>query len=83
MFVEIEKTNSHGEKGKALIRVEDIKGIKENPVETDKLYDENGNVVSETAKPKDFTLALADGMVYHIDETQYNSLKTLLTKATA
>lgn len=80
MFREIEKINSYGEKGKALIKVEDIVGIKENHVEPTRLYDDNGNLVSETPNPRDFTLKLADGMTYHIDETQYNALVSDLTK---
>lgn len=81
MFVEIEKINSHQEKGKALIKLEDIVGIKENHVESDKLYDQDGNVVSETPKAKDFTLLLTNGTTFHIDETQYNKLVGELTKA--
>ena len=79
-FIEIEKINSHQEKGKALIKLADVEGIKENHVEPTKLYDENGNVISETPNPRDFTLKLTNGMTYHIDETQYNSLLTILTQ---
>ena len=80
MFKQINKINSYGEKGLALIKVEDIIGIKENHVEPTRLYDDNGNLVSETPNPRDFTLKLADGMTYHIDETEYNSLVAELTK---
>lgn len=80
MFKEITKINSYGEQGKALIKMEDIVGIKENHVEPTTLYDNNGNVVSTTPNPKDFTLKLNDGMSYHIDESQYNELVKLLTQ---
>ena len=81
MFKEISKINSYGEQGKALIKVEDIVGIKENHVEPTILYDGNGNVVSTTPNPKDFTLKLNNGMSYHINESQYNELVQLLTQA--
>lgn len=84
MYIEITKTNSHNEQGKALIRVEDIVGIKENHVEPTKFYDEQGNVVSETpATTKDYSLLVASDIAretYHIDETEYNRLVGILTK---
>ena len=80
MFIEITKINSYKESGKALIKTEDIVGIKENHVESTKLFDDQGNVVSETPNPKDFTLKLVDKMTYHIDETQYVALVKLLTE---
>lgn len=85
MFIEITKTNSYNEQGKALIRVEDVIGIKENHVEGTKLYDEQGNVVSETpATTKDFSLLVASDIAretYHIDETEYTRLVALLTQS--
>lgn len=81
MFKEISKINSYGEQGKALIKVEEIVGIKENHVEPTILYDSNGNVVSTTPNPKDFTLKLNSGISYHINESQYNELVQLLTQA--
>ena len=80
MFIEITKTNSHGEKGKALLKAEDIVGIKENHVESVKLFDENGNIVSETPSPKDFTMKLSNGKTYHIDENEYLRMVAELTK---
>ena len=85
MFIEINKINSHNEKGKALIRVEDVIGIKENHVEPTKLYDDQGNVVSETpATTKDYTLLVANELAretYHIDENEYTRLVPLLTQS--
>lgn len=84
MFIEITKINSHNEEGKALVRTEDIVGIKQNHVEGTKLYDDQGNVVSETpATTKDFTLLVASDIAretYHIDEKEYTRLVALLTK---
>lgn len=86
MFIEITKINSHQESGKALIRTEDIIGIKENHVEPTKLYDDQGNLVSETpSTTKDFTLLVASDIAretYHIDETEYNRIVKLLTTTT-
>jgi hypothetical protein len=79
-FIEINKINSHNEQGKALIKLEDVVGIKENHVEPTKLYDDQGNVVNETPNPKDFTLKLSNGASYHIDETQYQTLVQILTQ---
>ena len=79
-FYEISKINSHNETGKALINLDDVVGIKENHTETTKLYDDNGNLVSETPNPKSFTLKLATGIAYHIDENQYNELVKVLTQ---
>ena len=86
MFIEITKINSHQESGKALIRTEDIIGIKQVHVDGTKLYDDQGNVVQETpATTKDYTLLVASELAretYHIDETEYNRLVKLLTTTT-
>ena len=85
MFIEINKINSYGEKGKAFIRVNDIVGIKEKHVESTKLYDENGNVVSETpATTKDFQILVVsehgNSETFHIDENEYQRLVAELSK---
>lgn len=79
-FVEITKVNSHGEIGKALLSVERIVGIKEIHVEPLRLYDENCTLVSETPRPKEFTIRLTEGDVFHIDENEYNRLVGILTE---
>lgn len=86
-FVEITKINSYKETGKALVRVSDIVGIKQKHVESEKLYNENGDLVSETpATEKDFQILVADQMghveKYHVNETEYNRLVKLLTTET-
>lgn len=83
-FMEINKINSYGEKGVALVRTNDIIGIKQKHVESTKLYDENGNVVSETpATEKDFQVLVSNerGFTekYHVDETEYKRLLNELT----
>ena len=87
-FIEINKINSYGEVGKALVRVNDIVGIKQKHVEGTKLYDEGGNLVSETpATTKDFQVLVASerGHVekYHVDETEYIRLVAELDKLTS
>lgn len=83
-FVEITKVNSYGETGKALVRVADIVGIKQKHVESTKLYDSEGNLVSETpSDKKDFQILVANECgareTYHVDETEYTRLVALLT----
>lgn len=84
MFVEITQINSYGEEGKSLIRVEDIIGIKELHTETKKLYDEDGNVVSEEQTPRMFQVLVVSERntkeTFVVGETQYQTLVDLLTK---
>lgn len=86
MFIEITKINSHQESGKALIRTEDVIGINQLHVDGTKLYDDQGNVVSETpATTKDFEILVASNygrITYHVDENEYNRIVTLLTTPT-
>lgn len=83
MFIEINKINSHGEEGKAFVRAEDIQGIIEKHVEPTKLYDEDGNVVSETPNPKDFQVLIVterhNDTTLHINEQEYTRLVAILT----
>ena len=87
-FIEINKINSHNETGVALVRVNDIVGIKQKHVEGTKLYDELGNLVSENpATTKDFQVLVCDGFghteTYHVDETEYARLVGELIKLDA
>lgn len=86
MFLELNKINSYGEKGVALVKVEDIMGIKEYHVESEKLYDEDGNLVSEKPKPKDFGVLVVtergNQEVFHVDETEYQRIKGILETQT-
>lgn len=78
-FIEITKVNSYGETGKAVIKVDNIIGLKQVHVEPTRLYDENGNLVSETPKANEYTILCERGDVFHIDETEYQRLVALLT----
>lgn len=84
-FIEITKINSYGEQGKALIRVNDIVGIKQKHVDSVKLYDENGNVVSDTpSTKKDFQILVVNATSganekYHVDENEYTRIVSELT----
>ena len=84
LFVEINKINSYGEKGVALVRVADIMGIKEVHVESEKLFNENGDLVSETPQPRKFGVLVAtergNQEVFYVEETEYERLKDLLNK---
>ena len=82
-FVEITHSlNKEREMGKAFIQVADIVGIKEESVPTDKLYDEDGNVVQETSKGKIFAVLVANPcgsrVVLYVEETEYQRLVALL-----
>ena len=84
MFIEINKINSYGEQGKAFVRVDDIQGIIEKHVPSTKLYDENGDLVSETpATTKDFQVLVVtprgNDTTLHIDENEYNRLVQVLS----
>ena len=79
-FTEIERVNSYGEKGKALVDLDNLVGMKEIHVEPVKLYDEDGNLVSETPKPKEFTIHFTVGETFHIYEEEYQRIVNLLTK---
>ena len=85
-FIEIEKINSYGETGKALVRTTDIIGIKQKHVEGTKLYDSEGNVVQETpATEKDFQILVASEFgreTYHVSESEYTRIVKVLTTET-
>ena len=83
MFIEINHHTLETENLKALIKTDDIVGITENEVEPTRLYDGDGNLVSETPSPRDFKLHLATGKSFHIDETQYQELVKILTSTNA
>lgn len=83
-FIEINTINQFGEKGVALIRSNDIIGIKELHVESTKLYNENGDLVSETpATDKDFQVLVVsergNSEKFHVGEDEYQRLVKELT----
>lgn len=83
VYVEITHSlNLARDMGKALIRVEDIVGIKEEEPQTTKLYDEDGNLVSEEPKAKLFAVLVANPCgsktKLYIDESEYTRLVKVL-----
>lgn len=86
MFKEITRINESEEKVVSLINTDDIAYIHELHQEPIRLYDELGNLVSES-KPTErkFSLIIVlkneHHVAYVIDETQYNDLKKLLTSS--
>ena len=80
MFIQIKKTNKRNEEGIALIRTEDIVAICQQPKHVTKLFDESGNVVSETEDAPRYAVLTSTNQTYMVDETQYNELKDTLTK---
>lgn len=84
VFVEITTTNENGENKKALVRVADIVGIKELHVEGVKLYNENGDLVSETpATTRDFQVLVVNPcgskLTLYVGESEYLRLVQILT----
>ena len=80
MFKEINKINKRNETGKALINLDNIVAMCQQPTHTTTLYDEDGNVVSETQDAPRFAVLTNTNQTYVVDETTYNELKDLLTK---
>ena len=84
MFTEISRINESGEKVVSLINTDDVAYIHELHLEPIRLYNEDGDLVSET-KPTErkFSLILVlsnqHHVAYTIDETQYDTLKKTLT----
>ena len=85
LFTEINSKTRDGKDTKILVRTLDIVGIKEMPLETIKLYDEYGNLVSETEPTeKDFQVLVCDNFHHvekvHINETEYLRLLDILSQ---
>lgn len=79
MFVEIKKINGRNEEGIALVKVEDITGACQQPKHFTRLYDDEGNQVSETEDAPRYAIFVGN-QTYIVDETQYKTIKDLLTK---
>lgn len=67
-----------------LVRKEDIIGIKELATQPKRLYDEDGNLVSEEKSPRVFQVLVASDRntkdTILVEEKEYNRLKDLLSK---
>ena len=83
MFKEITKINSRNEEGLALIKVDNIVAMVQQPKHVTRLYDENENLVSETEDAPRFAVIVSDGTThqsYMISQATYDELKAELLK---
>lgn len=83
MFKEINKINGRNEEGIALIKVENIVAMVQQPKHITKLYDENENLVSETEDEPRYAVIVNDGtthQVYVVSQATYDELKAELLK---
>lgn len=85
MFKEIKIVGRDNKELVAFIKTDTIVGMTEIKTEPTKLYDEDGNLVSEEPSPRLFVIAVSnDGRTYNlpfaVGEDTYNELKDLLTK---
>lgn len=83
MFKEITKINSRNEEGKALIKVDNIVAMVQQPKHITRLYDENKNLVSETEDKPRYAVIVSDGAThqnYIVSQETYDELKAELLK---
>lgn len=83
MFKEITKINSRNEEGLALIKVDNIVAMVQQPKHVTRLYDENENLVSETEDEPRFAVIVSDGTThqsYMVSQATYDELKAELLK---
>ena len=79
MFKEIKKINSRNEEGVALIKVEDITGMCQQPKHITRLFDENENLVSETEDEPRYVVFVGN-QNYIVSQATYDELKAELLK---
>lgn len=80
MFKEIKKINGRNEEGVALIKVESITAMVQQPTHKTVLYDEDGNVASETVDEPRFAVITDTNQTYVVSKDTYEELKAELTK---
>lgn len=80
MFKEIKKINGRNEEGVALIKVESITAMVQQPTHKTVLYDEDGNVASETVDEPRFAVITDTNQNYVVSQATYEELKAELTK---
>ena len=80
MFVEITKINTRNEEGKALVKVDNIVGLCQQPNHYTRLYDEEHELVSETQDTPRYAVLTNCGQTYIVSETEYKRLVSVLTK---
>ena len=74
-MLKITKINTRNEEGIALLRKEDIVAVVQQPTHFTKLYDANGNLVSETQDSPRFAIITNVGQTYIVNETEYQRLE--------
>ena len=79
-FIEIEKINKRQEKGNALINLETVVGMCQQPKHFTRLYDEEGNLASETEDTPRYAVLTNCGQTYVVEQAEYDRLKAELTK---
>ena len=79
-FIEIEKINTRQEKGKALVKVDTIVGMCQQPKHFTRLYNEDQELVSETEDTPRYAVLTNCGQTYVVEETEYERIKAELTK---
>jgi hypothetical protein len=77
-MVEIKKINTRKEEGVALLKEDTIVAICQQPKHFTRLYDDNGNLVSETEDSPWYAIITNCGQTYIIDDAEYQRLKALL-----
>jgi len=80
MFIEITKINTRNEEGVALIKTETITAMVQQPNHVTKLYDEEGNVVSESQDEPRYAVLTDTHQTYIVSQATYDQLKAELLK---
>lgn len=79
-FIQVNKINGRQEEGKALIKLDTIVGMCQQPKHFTRLYDGDGNLVSETEDTPRFAVLTNCGQTYIVSETEYENIKAELDK---
>ena len=80
MFIEISKINARNEEGKALINLDNVVGMCQQPNHFTRLYNENQELVSETQDTPRYAILTNCGQTYIVSESEYERIKAELTK---
>ena len=73
-MLKIKGLNREGKEIELIINEEDFDGAKEKVQDTLKLFDENGNLVSEEPKESIFKLHFVNGREVYVSKATYESL---------
>lgn len=80
MFMEISKINTRNEEGKALINLDNVVGMCQQPNHFTRLYNEEQELVSETQDTPRYAILTNCGQTYIVSESEYERIKAELTK---